>query len=339
MVSQAEAFAKQTADQVTFADPALNEAIRRGLTRVEESLRSAVLSDFGFATETARYLIDAGGKRFRPLFVLLAAQFGHPDRVEVIKAATSVELIHLATLYHDDVMDEALLRRGVASAHSRWGNTVAILAGDFLFARVSRLVAELGPQAGLIMSDAFSQLVTGQLRETVGVADKRDPIEHYLTVIAEKTGALIAAAGRLGAYAAEAPEKYAEVLADYGTAFGAAFQISDDIIDIMADASDSGKSPGTDLREGVLTLPMLYALAEKDATAERLAELLAKPLTDDKLVTEALALLRESAGMRRAEKMVADYVDRAKASLAALPAVPARAVLESLADSLIARGY
>jgi hypothetical protein len=193
-----------------------------------------------------------------------------PDADEVITAAAVVELIHLATLYHDDVMDDATMRRGAPSANSRWDNSVAILTGDFLFAHASRLVADLGPAAVRIIAETFAELVTGQMRETRGPRPGDDLVEHYLTVIAEKTGSLIATSGRYGGMFSGCTPDQVESLHRFGAAIGTAFQISDDIIDITSPSTSSGKTPGTDLREGVLTLPMLYALQDTGAAADRL---------------------------------------------------------------------
>ncbi|MFI9382717.1 polyprenyl synthetase family protein [Kutzneria sp. NPDC052558] len=322
-----------------FADPALADAVRAGLTRVENLLRSVVQSDLEFVTETSLHLVDAGGKRFRPLFTLLAAQFGDAGREDVTKAAAVVELIHLATLYHDDVMDEATMRRGAVSANARWDNTIAILTGDFLFAHASKLVADLGTEAGHIMASTFSQLVTGQMRETIGPAAGQDPVTHYLKVIDEKTGSLIATAGRFGGMFSGVAPTQVQALSTYGDSIGKAFQISDDIIDIASPATESGKTPGTDLREGVRTLPMLYALTDPDPQGDRLRELLAGPITDDNLVDEALKLLRESAGLEQARQTLAGYADQARTALRALPAGPARDALDSLTDYMVARTY
>ncbi|MGH4014065.1 MAG: polyprenyl synthetase family protein [Pseudonocardiaceae bacterium] len=326
---------------VELADPALRAALEQGLQQVEELLHREVQSEFRFLTETSLHLVDAGGKRFRPLFTLLAAQFGlgrGTGRVEdVVRAAAVVELIHLATLYHDDVMDEATMRRGAASANARWDNTVAILTGDFLFAHASRLVADLGPDAVRIIARTFAKLVTGQMRETLGPGEGIDPVQHYLAVVAEKTGSLIATAGRYGAMFSGAPQEQVDALRRFGETIGTAFQISDDIIDIASPATQSGKMPGTDLREGVRTLPMLYALAEPGPGVTRLGELLAAPLTDDALVTEALALLRGSPGLGRAVQALRSYTDTARAELAVLPPCPARDALSSVTDYLQAR--
>ena len=276
---------------VEVGDPALAAATEAGLTQVEELLHREVYSDYQFVNETALHLIDAGGKRFRPLFTLLAANFGpQPDSDDVITASAVVELIHLATLYHDDVMDSATMRRGAESANSRWDNSVAILTGDFLFAHASRLVADLGPDAVRIIAETFAELVTGQMRETRGPRPGEDAVEHYLTVIAEKTGSLIATSGRFGGMFSGCPPEHIASLRQFGMIFGTAFQVADDVIDIASPSDSSGKTPGTDLREGVQTLPMLYALQETGPDADRLRVLLARPITDDGEVEEALAL-------------------------------------------------
>nr|WP_237710972.1 polyprenyl synthetase family protein [Saccharopolyspora spinosa] len=319
-----------------IADEALADSVREGLARVEQLLRESVRSDFEFATRTSLHLVDAGGKRFRPLFTLLAAQFGDPDAEAVIKSAAVVEMIHLATLYHDDVMDEATMRRGATSANARWDNSVAILTGDFLFARASRLIADLGSEAVRQMARTFEALVTGQMRETVGFGRNEEAVEFYLTVIYEKTGSLIATAGRFGAWFSGVDEATIDSLERVGRILGTGFQISDDIIDIASPADESGKTPGTDLREGVRTLPMLYALADED-TSPRLRELLAGPLTVDAEVDEALELLRASNGLARTRATLDEFADDARKELASLPDVPAREALWMLVDYVVAR--
>ncbi len=322
---------------IELADPALRDELERGLADVEALLHHEVQSEFQFLTETSLHLVDAGGKRFRPMFTLLAGQFGSGGSQDLVRAAAVVELIHLATLYHDDVMDEATMRRGAVSANARWDNTVAILTGDFLFAHASRLVADLGPEAVRIIATTFAELVTGQMRETLGPRNGADPVEHYLAVVAEKTGSLIATAGRYGAMFSGAGRPQTDALRRFGDVIGTAFQISDDIIDIASPAAESGKTPGTDLREGVKTLPMLYALAEPGPAAERLTELLSEPLTDDALVQEALDLLRTSGGLERGMRTLHSYAEMARSELAVLPDCPAREALSSLTDYLVAR--
>jgi heptaprenyl diphosphate synthase len=326
-------------DPALYGDPALEAAVRAVVDRVESTLREAVHSADPVLTETARHLVDAGGKRFRPLLTALVGQLGDGGGDEVVLAGTVVELTHLATLYHDDVMDEAPVRRGAPSANARWGNAVAILTGDYLFARAADLAARLGPEAVRIQADTFSRLVQGQIAETVGPR-RSDPVEHYLRVIADKTGSLIGTSARFGAIFSGLDSSTVEAACAYGETVGIAFQLSDDLLDIASATAESGKTPGTDLREGVPTLPVLYALADDatDAGSLRLREILALgPLTDDALVAEALELLRESAGLKRARETVRGYAERARIHLAGLPDGSARRALESLADVLADR--
>jgi heptaprenyl diphosphate synthase len=289
-------------------------------------------------TEAVLHLFQAGGKRFRPLFTVLSAQLGpEPDAYEVTVAGAVIELVHLATLYHDDVMDEARVRRGAPSANVRWGNSIAILAGDYLFATASRLVAQLGPDAVRLIAETFAQLVTGQMRETRGAAEGMDSVEHYMKVVHEKTACLIDAAGRFGATFSGADQQQVERLGRLGGIVGTAFQISDDIIDIDSEPDESGKVPGTDLREGVQTLPVMFALKETGPDADRLRELLAGPIQDDAAVAEALTLLRASAGMAKAKETVMRYAALAREELAQLPDLPGRRALASLVDYTINR--
>jgi len=323
---------------VEMADPVLAADTAAGLVRVEELLHREVRSDYEFITEASLHLIDAGGKRFRPLFTLLGAQMGpRPDAPEVITSAAVVELIHLATLYHDDVMDSATMRRGAQSANDRWDNTVAILTGDFLFAHASRLVADLGPEAVRIIADTFAELVTGQMRETRGPRTGEDPVTHYLTVVAEKTASLIATSGRYGGMFSGCRPEQVESLRRFGAAIGTAFQISDDVIDIASPSASSGKTPGTDLREGVHTLPMLYALQEPGRDAARLQVLLAHPIVDQGEVNEALDLLRGSAGLVRAREVLVAAAAEARAELDRLPAGAATDALAALTSYVVDR--
>jgi heptaprenyl diphosphate synthase len=320
------------------ADPVLIKSVTDGLVQVEDTLRAVVHSDVEFVNQAALHLVKAGGKRFRPVFTLLSAQFADGNTDAVITAAAAVELVHLATLYHDDVMDEATMRRGEVTVNARWDNTIAILTGDFLFAHASRLVADLGSDAARIIAETMGELVTGQMRETVGPGDGDDPVAHYLSVIAQKTGSLIATAGRYGGMLSGATAGQVAALCRYGEIIGTAFQISDDVIDIASPADESGKTPGTDLREGIKTLPMLYALGEDGRDGARLRALLSSgPISDDAEVDEALTLLRRSPGLERAAGTLAEYAGRALAELAALPACPARDALELLARYVVAR--
>jgi heptaprenyl diphosphate synthase len=281
--------------------------------------------------------MNAGGKRFRPMLVLVAAEFGDPQAPGVVPAAVGVELTHLASLYHDDVMDEADLRRGAKSANARWDNSVAILTGDFLFAQASEVIADLGPEAVRIQARTFARLVEGQIRETVGVRDGEDPLAHYLRVVADKTGSLISTSARYGAMMSGAGERVETLLTEFGERIGSAFQLSDDVIDIASETGQSGKTPGTDLREGVPTLPVLIARASGDPGDSRLLELFDSDLTDDARHAEALALLRAHPAMEEARAEVSRSADEARKLLEELPDNPARQALAGLCDLVVTR--
>ena len=323
---------------IDFGDAAFAAIVRNGVGRIEQLMDTELHSADAVMTDSLTYLFNAGGKRFRPLFTVLSAQIGpNPDAGEVTIAGAVIELVHLATLYHDDVMDEAEVRRGTPTANVRWGNNVAILAGDYLFATASRLVSRLGPEAVRLIAETFAQLVTGQMREGRGATEGADPVEHYLKVVYEKTACLISAAGRFGAMFSGTDGDQVERLSRLGGIVGTAFQISDDIIDIDSDSHESGKLPGTDVREGVHTLPMVYALREPGPEAARLRELLSGPVEDDELVAEALTLLRASPGMAKAKHFLAQHAAQARQELALLPEVPGRRALETLVEYTVSR--
>ncbi|MEU1720239.1 polyprenyl synthetase family protein [Actinomadura sp. ATCC 39365] len=315
-------------------DERLAQDVATGLAAVEKLLRSSVESEDAFVTEASKHLIEAGGKRFRTLMVLLAAQFGDPSAPGVVPGAVVIELTHLGSLYHDDVMDEAPVRRGSPSANARWDNTVAILTGDYLFAQASDLLADLGPELIRIQAQTFSRLVQGQIRETIGPRDGEDPVGHYLSVLADKTGSLIAASGRFGALLSGAPSDVEERLSRACEAVGVAWQLGDDLLDVASSGVQSGKTPGTDLREGVRTLPVLYALNSGEQS--RLTELLSGPVPEEH-VEEALTLLRAHPAMERARAELAAWVDRARVDLSALPDIPARAAFLALCDYVVER--
>ena len=323
---------------VDLADAALATEVTGGLTLVEKGLREAAETEEALLAEASRHLIDAGGKRFRATLVLLAAQFGNPQDPRVVPAAVAIELTHLATLYHDDVMDEAAMRRGHPSANSRWDNTIAILTGDYLFARASRIVADLGEEAIRIQAETFAQLVHGQIAETIGPRPGQDPLEHYLRVVQDKTASLISTAGRFGAMLSGAPPEVAARIAPACEALGVAFQLSDDILDVASESAESGKTPGTDLREGIRTLPVLHVLRCPDAGGGRLAELLtASDLTDPGLHAEALRLLRDHPALEAARADLRYWAKTARDEITALPAVAAREAFEALCDYVVVR--
>jgi heptaprenyl diphosphate synthase len=313
-------------------DHELEARLSARMDEVEKALHDHVESEAPFVTEAARHLMEAGGKRFRPLLCFLAGETGDASSVDVLTAACVVELTHLASLYHDDVMDEAALRRGAESANARWDNHVAILTGDFLFSKSSELTASLGPEAVLIQAQTFTRLVEGQILETLGPGPEDDALAHYLRVVAGKTGSLIATSARYGAMFAGASPEIVDALTSYGEKVGVAFQLSDDILDIASESVESGKTPGTDLREGVPTLPVLIARKSEDPADARLLELLAGDLSDDALHGEALALLRAHPAMAAARDYVASEAVEAKRLLGVLPESPVRTALEQFAD-------
>ncbi|MGW0910852.1 polyprenyl synthetase family protein [Streptomyces sp. NPDC002784] len=326
---------------LSVRDQALEADVQAGLAAVEEGLLEATKSEVPFITGAAQHLVRAGGKRFRPLLVMLSAQFGDRHAPGIVPSAVVVELTHLATLYHDDVMDEAEVRRGVPSANTRWGNSVAVLTGDFLFARASHILADLGPEAVRVQAEAFERLVTGQILETAGPQDGRDPVEHYLDVLAGKTGSLVAVSCRFGAMMSGADETVVDVLTQYGERLGVAFQLADDVLDIASDSRESGKTPGTDLREGIATLPVLRLRerAQRLGLAEDIAlcELLDSDLTDDVRHAEALAALRVHPALEQARRDTVRYAQDARASLAPLPECDAKAALMELCDAVVHR--
>ncbi|TXS50550.1 polyprenyl synthetase family protein [Streptomyces sp. uw30] len=326
---------------LSVRDQALEADVQAGLTAVEEGLLEATKSEVPFITEAAQHLVRAGGKRFRPLLVMLAAQFGDTYAPGVVPSAVVVELTHLATLYHDDVMDVAAVRRGVDSANTRWGNSVAVLTGDFLFARASHILADLGPEAVRVQAEAFERLVTGQILETAGPQDGRDPVEHYLDVLSGKTGSLVAVSCRFGAMMSGADETVVDVLTQYGERLGIAFQLADDVLDIASDSRESGKTPGTDLREGISTLPVLRLRerAERLGLAEDVAlcELLESDLNDDARLAEAVARLRVHPALEQARRDTVRYAEDARAALAPLPDNDAKAALMELCDAVVHR--
>jgi heptaprenyl diphosphate synthase len=327
-----------TAVPLELPDSPLGADVNEGLARVEDALQESARTDDSLLADASRHLIDAGGKRFRATLVLLAAQFGNPRDPRVVPGAVAIELTHLATLYHDDVMDEAAIRRGHESANSRWSNTVAILTGDYLFARASQILADLGPEAVRIQAETFVRLVTGQVAETVGPVPGQDPLEHYMSVVTNKTASLIATAGRFGGMLSGAPDEVTARITPACEALGIAFQLSDDIIDVASDSEQLGKAPGTDLREGVQTLPMLYALRSAEPAGARLSELLRSgELTDPWLHAEALALLRSHPAMETARADLRGWVDTARREILALPPVAARSAFEALCDFVVER--
>lgn len=325
--------------------PDLEARIRPGLEAVERQLNESVLGARDLVDELTSHISTAGGKRIRPLLTLVCGQFGTEPLASgerVRSAATAIELTHLASLYHDDVMDSAPTRRGVPSAQHLWGNNRAILAGDVLFARASVLIASLGPDSVSHHARTFERLCLGQLNETFGPAEGDDPVEFYLRVLADKTGSLLAAAAHFGAFHGGAGLEVADVVAEFGERIGVAFQIADDVIDLASDPQTSGKTPGTDLREGVDTLPVLLlrrraAQGSIDGDGERILADLEGDLSSDEALAELVGRLKAHEVMDETRALAREWADRAVKGLAPLPDVEARTALEHFARLMVDR--
>ena len=325
--------------------PNLELNVQAGLEQVEDLLGQSVSSARDLIDELTRHLADAGGKRLRPMLTLIAGQLGAPHRAqseEVVQAATAMELTHLASLYHDDVMDSAEQRRGVESAQRIWGNNSAILAGDVLFSRASFLVAGLGQESVLYHARTFERLCMGQLNETFGPAEGDDPVDFYLQVLADKTGSLVAASAYFGAVHSGAGREVAAMTERFGEAVGVAFQLADDVIDIVSPGEITGKTPGTDLREGVDTMPVLLlrkhqAAGDLDDEGQRILELLEEDLSSDEALAQVVEALAAHPVIDETRALARAWADEAVEHLAALPESEAKDALEAFAFLMVDR--
>lgn len=323
----------------------LEDQISDGLVQVEDRLTQVLADDRGVLDDIVGHLAKAGGKRMRPGLVLLCSHLGpRPSSEEVLRACLVVELTHLATLYHDDVMDSAPTRRGVNAVQRVWGNNRAVLAGDLVFARASQVVATLGPEAVLQHAVTFDRLCRGQLNETFGPEAGQDPVEFYIQVLADKTGSLVAQSARFGAELSGAPEAVTKAVVQFGEKIGVAFQLADDVIDLSSDSADSGKTPGTDLREGVDTMPIL--LLRQDAARgvldedgqKILAELSRGALvSEDAALERVVQMLRAHSVLQRTRQLAFSWCEDAKAAIAFLEDTEVKAALEKFADTLVDR--
>lgn len=320
-------------------DKALLNAIEAGLELVEAELADAVANSDKIVDSASRHLLEAGGKRVRPVLVLLTAQLGNASRDEVIKAAVVSELTHLATLYHDDVMDDAPTRRGVPTAQKVYGNSIAILAGDVLLARASQIGVGLGAESLRLQAETFERLCIGQLHETIGPQEGEDQLAHYIQVMADKTGSLLASSALMGVIHSNAPFEYREPIAQFAERIGIAFQLIDDVIDI-SEAGPSGKTPGTDLRAGVPTLPTLLLQKAADAgdtDAAELIQFIASGLEDDAKLAEALRRLREHPVAAEAEIEAKRWATSAVDAISVLPDSSVKRALEQFAEAVVNR--
>ena len=327
----------------------LFDALLTSLAKIEEELAEALVYADGLAQDTTRHLLDAGGKRVRPIVAVLASmladenvrsgQVAEPTG-SVREVAVAMELTHLATLYHDDVMDEADQRRGVPAAHRQWSNSIAILAGDLIFAKASAVMSALGTRAVQEHAKTFEKLVLGQLWETLGPEADDDPLEHYLRVIDGKTASLLATSALLGALVAGGSEELIEITATYGGNLGMAFQLADDIIDVTSTSDITGKVQGTDLKERVPTLPILmmrHAAAEGDAEAARILELVDGPLETDEQVDTAVRAVASHHVIDQAWELTEQWAGKAIAALEGLADSPVKTALKQFAQYVISR--
>jgi len=317
-------------------DKALEASLLADMAKVEELMRSHIKGDYPLVIETSRHLVEAGGKRLRPLLTLLAAQFGDPSNYDIIKAAVCCELTHLATLYHDDVMDDAVLRRGVISANKKWDNAVAILTGDYLFSKVSDMLADIGPEAVKLQAKTFERLVIGQIKETQGKSEGLSQIDHYMKVVADKTGSLIATSARFGALLSGASSQTVEVLTKFGEKIGVAFQIADDLLDISSNETASGKTPGTDLKEGIPTLVTLYVIASNNPADKDLISKLNGPISESDL-PGVITQLRSHKALSDVKDYLANVANEANDLLTDLPEGAAKQALKNLTFALVNR--
>ncbi|MDO4253904.1 MAG: polyprenyl synthetase family protein [Kocuria sp.] len=321
-------------------DPEFGARVVAALEQIELRLAEHVHSTDPLIHVTAAHLLRAGGKRIRPLLTLLAGEIGGGINEDVINAAVVVELTHLASLYHDDVMDSAPVRRGVQTAHTVWGNNVAILTGDLIFARASSLVATISGRAYQIQARAFERLVIGQLQETSGPPEDADPLEHYLQVLAGKTGSLIAACGVFGAMLSGASSEVEKMMETYGEKLGVAFQLADDVIDITSTSDTLGKTPGTDLREGVPTLPVLMLrrmASQGDASAREVLALVDGDLSSDESLEKAVSAVGQHPAIQQAWEIAETWCDEAQKALDGLPDSTAKAALYDFARGMVHR--
>ena len=302
--------------------------------RVEKRLLGAVETANPQMTEMTSHLVRAGGKRIRPLFVLAAAASANDTAGEdAVTGGVAVELVHIGSLYHDDVIDEAPTRRTVESVNARWGNLRAVLAGDFLLARASELAASLGTEVAELLAATIARLCEGEVAELQDAYQVTRTEASYLAAIEGKTASLFASACRIGGLVADLPRDRIEALTEFGLHYGMAFQVVDDVLDVVATADELGKPAGHDLTEGVYNLPVLRALAGDEGP--ELRGLLGGPIEGDRLA-RALELVRGGRGVPEAVAVAEGYANRAVEALAPLPPSPAVEALAGAARHLTA---
>jgi heptaprenyl diphosphate synthase len=305
--------------------------------RVEAALLAAVRTRDAYLTELASHLIVAGGKRLRPVMTMAAAQVGGKAKVsdEVIQGAIACELVHLGSLYHDDVMDESTMRRGVDTVNAKWGNLQAIVAGDFLLARASGIAASLGNEIAGLLARTIAELCEGQIEELQHTYSVARTVPSYLVSIEGKTASLFATSARIGALVAGHDADVVDALTNYGTAFGMVFQIVDDILDVIATDEELGKRAGHDMEEGVYTLPVLLTLAQQSSDSDELRSFLGKPLSQTER-ERALVIVRAHAGIQSAIESANNYVHMAETECDRMPQGVATDALRAAPAALLA---
>jgi len=303
--------------------------------RIEDAMHAAVVTPDAYLNEIASHLIVAGGKRLRPVLAVAGAQiFGSPAKLDVVRGGVACELVHLGSLYHDDVMDEADTRRGVDTVNAKWGNLQAILAGDFLLSRASEIAASLGTEVAGLLARTIGWLCEGQIEELRHTYDRSRTEASYLASIHGKTASLYGTAARIGGIVAGHDRPVIDALTEYGNAYGTVFQIVDDILDITATDQQLGKPAGHDMVEGVYTLPVLRTLELETAASAELAALLGSPLDDD-AQQQALAIVRSNDGLASAVATARDFVEQAEASCDDFPDSDATAALRAAPGALL----
>jgi len=334
---------------MSSASPLLRlPVLQADLARVEDALTASVISEDPFLTEVASHLIRAGGKRVRPAFAVTSAASAStvmsPAPADVIMGAVSVELVHLGSLYHDDVMDDATTRRTVESVNARWGNLKAILAGDYLLAKASEIAASLGTEVAGLLASTIARLCEGQILELQHAFNLQRSEEAYFASIDGKTASLLATSCRIGGIVADLPREQIEAVTTFGNSFGMAFQIVDDLLDVTSTDEELGKPAGHDLIEGTYTLPVIRTLAEGGALADQLQELLLQltpangslePVDNPAAIAEARALLRSSPGVQSSLETARNYIDGGLRALAPFTGTEAINALEAAGEHLL----
>ncbi len=295
--------------------------LKEDIAYIEQELEKSVLSELPLLTETSLHLLKAGGKRLRPVFVLLSGRFGGYDLERLKSVAVALELIHMASLVHDDVIDDANLRRGKLTVKSKWDNRVAMYTGDYIFAKALTVMTELeNPDIHRALSRAIVQMSIGEMEQIRFFFNTEQTVRDYLLRIRRKTALLIAVSCELGGMAAEAPPEAVRALYAYGYNVGMAFQIRDDILDLTGSEKQLGKPPGSDIKQGNITLPVILSLCDAGMRDSLLADIRHIQQTQDKEMIDSLvARMRKSPGMKQSEKLAAQYIEKALKALKRLP--------------------